>query len=609
MKPLTDAEMFATAPVRKPLTDEEMFGAGQNIPLKTDLSQSGSDQKAGPVVSPSGLLNAITPTKEQLPELIGTTVGGMAGGIPGAMLGAAAGDAYKQLGQHAGILKGTAPETSGEAAKGILGGAVRGGVAEVGGKLLGKAFSPFAESFTPEAAAAKTAAESVGIEVPLGNLTESKPVQVAERALEYTPFGQAITNQRKAALEGLKSYTDSIAGKIATGRPPEVTGNLAKQALAELPAKYGETTDKLYDSVIPLIEKANPEPVLDKTISTMNDILNRRRGEMAPAGLGEIKESFDNIVGKLVPSKILNKSGQPYSQKLSSTIKIFEELKRFRTNLGLKTSFNNAASSGLESDYKELYGAVTEDLNDTVKRVSSGAYNDLKEAGAKYAEGKQLIGNSLFRAISSAKPENVYKLVIVPGSPSQAELGKELLGDNFKDVARQWFGDVVAKSTGPDGAIRPAVLSKWLKSYETVIPQITADNPALANEFDKLRQISNVLSNRGNQAVGGSQTAYAGTTIGAIASTIFNLFSGNYKAAAIGAGMVGASGLGVAAMKSQAGRELLTAGYPTVGKVAGRGAQVGIGNLIEKMASPSYRSVPDKDFAKINGKIRVKIGE
>lgn len=630
---LSDQELASKLVAKHPEYNDILGNIASNgtAQIKTgNLTPSGGEQVAGPTISPHGLFNAIAPTKEQLPEIIGTTVGAMAGGIPGAILGGGAGEAYKQLGQRAGILKGQPPQTPSDAATGIAGGATRGGLSEAGGQLISKAFSPFAKAFTPEAAAAKAAAESAGIEIPLGNLTESKPLQVAERSLEYTPFGQAITRQRKIALEGLKNYTDTIAGKMAVDRPSEVTGNLAKQALAELPAKYDATTDALYDAVMPLIKKANPKVELTNTISTLDDILARRSGDLEPGGLKMLRDLRESLVpkasevgrpnGTIIPAReAIVKEGIPGLAQPSEIVKesspgkyiggggpgltvatgvpgmaypepggsigIFEQLKRLRTNLGLRTKFNDPASVGLAEDMKQLYGAMSEDLSNTVKKVSQSAYDDLMAANAKYAEGKQLIGDSLFKAIASAKPENVYKLVIVPGSPSQAALGKEMLGDQFKDVTRQWFQDIVKKSTTPDGTLNPVLFSKWLKNYDTVIPEITAGNPALATEFQKLGQITNAMAGRGNQAIGGSQTAYAASTIGAVASTIFNLLTGDLKKAGIEAGMIGATGLGVAGIKSGVGRELLTQGYPRVGAAAGRatqiGGSIGLSKLIE----------------------------
>jgi len=518
--------------------------------------------------------------REAIPEVGAATLAGLKFGarrfpvVAGAIgIASALGEAGRQA-----IFE-EQPMTLGERLKLMGMAGLRGVLGVPIGKGIGKLFSPFRGGVTPQIEAGRKIAEEVGITPPLGTLTESRAVQVAERGLEFTPFGQAITRLRLKALEDFGDFTKSIGKKIAVDRPPEVTGNLAKEVLNELPKKFGETTDKLYDSVLPLIKKANPEVEISNTINRLKEIIENRSGVLEPEGLGKLRGLLKKF-SEIKPSLATFEIGK------ESSLKTFGILKKERTNLGLKiqSSFQDPTLTGLSNDLKGLYGAMTEDMNKTVRKVSKKAFADLQTATNTFREGQILLKDSLFKNIAKSKPENVYKLVIVPGSPSQATLGRELLGDTFDDVARQWFDDILRKSTTPEGIISPIKIAKRLQNYDSVLPIIAEGNPELLVQFDKLKQIANLLS-KGREVSQGSITVFGGaglTTFGATIATIQALFTNPKLAAQIASG-VAATGLGVKGITSGIGREFLTRGFPRVGKVAERivqpTAQLGLQRL------------------------------
>ena len=552
--------------------------------LFADLIPSQTEQKAGSIIEPKAagkrFLESMKPTKADIPFVLGTTIGGMVGGIPGAMRGGAIGRFVEEMAKSKGLVEGKPSETVGElAGKTALGGA-EGLVGEVlgrvGSKVIGKVFSPFTSEATKEAV---RIGEKTGVKIPLSSLSESKTVQATERGLEYTPFGQVITRFRQKALDDLGNFAKGVGKRLASDLPAEVQGNIAKKEIKDLFGKYNETTNSIYNSVIPIIKQANPEVIVEATKNKAMDIISRRSGEFEPAGLGDIKGFLERLIGKKVPSGILDKSGKETMKKLSSTIKLFEEMKQSKTNLGYKIgkgSWDDPAVSGLKSDLEELYGAMSEDLSNTVKRVSESAYEDLMTANKMNTKTRELVESKLFNQMDKVKPENVYKLVIIPGMPSQVKAGKKVLGDKFNDVARQWFDDMLNKSSNQEGIVSPIKLAKKLKDYDTVIEEITKKNPKLKEQFDILRNLSNVMS-KGRDVTQGSQTGYIQAALNPFYQSLIaigSLLSGSWKiaaleAGAIGAGMIG-SKLGTKAITSDIGRKLLTTGLPTAGRRVGK---------------------------------------
>src|SRR3990167_1085805 len=531
-----------------------------------DLIPGTAKQEYGDIPAPSEFKRFL-PSREELPEIAMSLPSKVSPLIGGTL--AAGGEAVRQIGERfvgAPTFRTKPPETSQDAAKRLFYAALRGAAANIAGKGIEKAFSPFAGAATGNATRKIT--ESAGIKPPLGTLTESKSVQIMERGLEATPFGFAITKQRQKALSDFTNFTKGIGERLAVKRPAEVTGNLVKEELANLPARFGEATDAMYDSVLPLIKEANPSVELKNTIAKLDDIIENRSGEFEQVGLKELRTLKEKL------SKLVVDPNLAIFEKGKGASKAFEGLKKDRTNLGLKlkNKFGDPSVGGLEKDLKGLYGAMTEDMNLTVKKVSEKAFNDLQSASAAFSDGQQIIKSSLFKDISKAKPENVYKFVIVPRAPQNVEMGREILVDTFNDVARQWFDDIVKQSQdATTGLISHVKLSNKLKQYEEVLPAIAEGNPVLLEQFTNLKKISNLLA-KGKDVSSGSITAFAGagmSSIGAIIAAAAQAFTNPALAAKIAAG-VGVTGLGVKGITSDIGREFLTRGFPKAGRIARR---------------------------------------
>ncbi len=536
-------------------------------------------QVSGDVPAPSEIKRFI-PTKEQLPELAGSMAGAFMHDTPQGIALSAAGAGIGEAGRQA--FMSDEQLTPKERAMKIGGAMLRGGLGETVGRGVSKMLTPFSGSFTPEIQGQVADFKSIGGEAPLANQSESKTVQAMDRMGEMTPFGQFVTAQKQKALSTLDTYSKKIGSMISADRPPEVTGNMAKQQLISFKEAYDATKEKLYDAVMPALRD---QPVdLTNTQKVLDDIVSRRGGPGAPEGLGKIQKIADQIKSKPgIPSMLMSDT--------PGSITTFQELRNLRTNIGPKTNWADPATAGLQADYKNLYEAISSDLDRAAGGASKEVQDGLAKADEFYGQGKTTLRSKVFKALSAVNPENVSKVLVVPNNPSQIELGKELLGpDMMDDVARQWWDGMTRQAT-TNGTLSPAKILAQINRYGDSIPKLFEDRPDIMSAIQKLQSSSKLLT-RGRDITQGSQTAYIGGTFMEALATIATLLrmpSASIGETAAELGTIGAAATLPALANTGIGKRYLTTGFPTAGKIAGRTTQIGTQDLEQKLLQDNKR--------------------
>ena len=570
-----------------------------------DLTPGSVGQEAGPVPSREGL-KTLLPTKEELPELVLSMAGGLAKRTPAGIAlsagGAMAGEAIRQ--------KFLSDEelTPKERFKKLGFAGVRGVIGEGAGLAVGKLFHPFSGSVTPEIEAGRKSAESVGIKPPLSAITEAKTPQALERFTEVSPFGGKITEQKNNAIKQFGIFADSVGAGIAPDKPSELVGELAEKSVQNFEKIFRATKDTLYDAVMPIVR--NVPPILMNTIDTLKGIIKRRETSVG-SDTAFFEEFLDNLIpkestvkragGRFIPAKekvisegipgILQKEEKEiiYSKFIRNffnefdvprykggaglllpepvaRVNTFELLRKLRTKVSEKIMpLNQVGRTGMAREFKVLRDAITRDLDATASSVSADVASGLKEADKFFAIGINKLKDRLIPIIqrtAQREPSKLHKVLIRKDSPELIKAGREILGDEaFNDIKRQWFEGVIENSKSViEGleVLSPQKLSNNIRRFGSTIDEVFSDNPAQKEAFEKLTEISNLLT-RGKQITSGSQTAYI--------QSIANMFNVFQLPQTILTGM--AAGL----VRTGTGRELLTRGFPKVGKAAERTVQ------------------------------------
>lgn len=390
-------------------------------------------QTAEQVVSSKGVLEqlkSLKPRAEQIPELAGTTIGAVAGGIPGAILGGAAGEAGRQLLGRTGILKTETPETPSRAASEILGGGLRGGLAEIVGRTIAFPFTRKA-GVTPQAAQLTRLAQKEGITPALSARTQSKAIERLEAATERSLFtGEKVRIGKLKALSDFETFAGRFNVKTAPQKP-ESLGNFVTAKLGVFKANFRQTKEQLYDAFMPQVKDVKPQ--ISETINTLESIVARRSGVAEPAGLGQFKKWLNTIKGKEgIPSLVIpGKEG---------SIRTFRDLRAFKSNVGARGKFGDPGATGLEADFKELFAAISKDMDSTIKGVSGDFGQQLDNADAFFAKGINQLKSDLFEKLSTTPQDQLDTVLIRKDSPELIAAAKELIGEEgFKNIRRQWI--------------------------------------------------------------------------------------------------------------------------------------------------------------------------
>lgn len=545
------------------------------------LTPSFEEQKAGAVIAPEkipGFVKSLLPTKEELPELAGSIGGEIAGGAGGAFFGQPLAGRVIGSGVGAGIGEGVRQLTMEEKDLSprerfalLRNAALRGSASTVGGKIAEKVFSPFAKAFTGQIAKETASATAAGIRPPVGTMSTSPLVAGMERAAEYVPgAGSLVTKQKEKAVEDLGEFAARIGEDISETESSSI-GKLAKKAADN----YAETTrvlkDKMYDE---FMGKARKIPVeTEQIVEKIGDIIKNREGTAEPAGLKQLRNWAQELSGKIVDGI-----------QVPPTVTTFEQLKRLRTNIGERIGkFKDYASTGLEKELEGLYATISDVMDKTVNSVSPELGSALKNVNKFNSERMKVLESKVFQAIQTVNPENIHKVIFTKEAPSLVDMGKKILGEDFNAVAKQWYEDILKKSQTPDGSLSPVKLSKNLNQYEATLKEAFKDNPVLLGTFGQLKDIGNLLSrNRGVSS--GSQTAYLGSSVGALAAMAGALISGEPMLAAKELAALGVVGAGVKGMTTDVGREYLTRGFPRVGKAVGRATQAVVEPQLQRLS-------------------------
>jgi hypothetical protein len=234
-KKLTSFEEFGGRPISNAGSSFEEFGGRPLTEPPGGIPRAG--QTIDPALVPSKL-RELLPTKEQAPEFIGSMAGGLASGSrfnpAGSVtsgLGAAGGELVRQGLEKTGVFETPAPQSFSELGKRVGEAFLRGTGSQLLGAGIGKIGEKVLSPFAKNPVFLQEVEKEIGTKLPLTKVSEGNLPKLLEKSAENMPFGGWITEQKANMLRGFKNYAERVGESIAENRPPEVTGNLAKESL------------------------------------------------------------------------------------------------------------------------------------------------------------------------------------------------------------------------------------------------------------------------------------------------------------------------------------------------------------------------------------------
>lgn len=287
------------------------------------------------------------------------------------------------------------------------------------------------------------AAEKAGIKLPTAALTKGEGVRKIVQTAERGIFGDKLKQITEAAKEKLASNIEDIQKSIT---PEEISkegiGGKVQEAYAKAEKDFKDASEKMYDEV----SKQSKYRVAStqNTVQILSDIIDQEKQAL---GAG-------------------NKSMITKMQKILSSIKgtevEFDNLRAMRTKIGQDLAETRKFPGDRGNPYlNRIYGALSQDIEETAKTSSPDLYTKFQEATQFYRENIRQLRSSVGISIKRSLPENIAKNFAKPNNASNLRLLKTIVGDDAMGyIGSSYLSDLVKKSTDFNGEFN---LKKFIK--------------------------------------------------------------------------------------------------------------------------------------------------
>jgi len=435
---------------------------------------------------------------------------GVAGGMrQGAIQGASTGALY-------GAGEGQGVDRIGNALTGgALGGAMGGALGAVGG-----AFN--APPSTPVLNAAEEAATRLGAQVPRAITTDSMLMQRAGQHIRNVPgAGEAMQRGIERGVQGLDDAAMRTARGLGNAAGPDEAGSVFRKGIENwIGTKSAAKVKAAYDEVDLLIDPNATGGQLANTMKATQEIASRRQA----AGLGP------SAAARLVEEALGRPNGLTY-----------QGIKTLRSAVGemLDNPSRLPADIG-ESELRRIYGALTNDLRETVAAVGNPGvlqrFNRANALNAAVARRRE----ALDRLLGTRSDEQLARKVRTMAESGAAgdtalllKARKAMDGDDWNDVV-----STVVANLGRDanGQFSPA---RFLTDYGKLSEagkRVLFRNPQSRQALDDIAKVSERYKDAakfgnpsGTAQNVGFMTAGAGLLAAPI-TTISSLVGGNVMA-------------------------------------------------------------------------------
>jgi hypothetical protein len=386
---------------------------------------------------------------------------------------------------------------------GAAGGAALGGVLGKGAEIAGK----FGASAPAAANEAVQAADRLGVPLPRVLATDSRATQAIGEGLGSTYMGAPIRKATAATDAALGAKADELAQKAGTAGSSEATGNSLRDALnayikEKSPAKVGAAYDALEQKGGQALAQGTAE--LPSTTQTAQDIMARRAASAGGA----------SPAVKMVEEAATRPEGLT-----------FGGIKDLRGRVGETTNFGRVLPEGASAaEYKQLYGALSEDLGAAATKAGAGAEF---QAANRLAATERNLNEKLTKIVGSTGENSgasVYdKIVKAAGSSSRADLG-QLARVRSTVPQEEWnnLGSSIIQSLGRD-ADGNFTAQRFTTAYSKLSDggKNVLFNPELRRALDDLHTVATKVKDSARYR-NYSGTANAVAALGIIPAAIAN---------------------------------------------------------------------------------------
>lgn len=322
--------------------------------------------------------------------------------------------------------------------------------------------------------------ENAGVENPsLGLATGNKMIQGIENILSVTPGSVGVYEKSKnALLDAMRARTGQIRDQASTVYGPEETG-MAIQADLKGPFKerIGNTYGRLNDRVEQVVGANTPVPVTESVVrsgqlttpipgaeATSSNFINPRITKINR----DLTADSGGRPAQVINSQIILPNGQPASQTVIPAVPAqgvpFSALKELRTKIGKEAQSNAIMGTPEQADFKQLYGAMSQDMkngvaladlkNGTLPAAAGSATTALNRANTYYSRAMNR-ADDLNPIANRNTPEGAYGAVaksLESGPTVYERLRNAVTPATRQKVAATVIDDLGKAAPGQQGA-------------------------------------------------------------------------------------------------------------------------------------------------------------
>lgn len=372
---------------------------------------------------------------------------------------------------------------------------------------------------SPRQAAAR-AADDLGITPSLG--MTGKPGAMVSAAMEKFPVtANTVAKDATRAVGEVEGVFSRIRSGIGTALSPDAAGGVLQSGLQKFVDGFKETSGRLFRSV----DAAMPQ---DARFPLSNTITAIQASKEAFTGNPELARKLG-----------LNQWDAILSEAEANGVS-WQALKQFRTKVGEAIGDATGRSALSDQDLgrlKQIYGALTQDMEAAARSVGDDAYRSWTRANRHYKAGSERIERSLDGTITAKTPERAWEafsnLLSADRMASDVTRVRQIKASMPKEDWDTVSASIVERlgkaPAGQQGAagdtFSPAVfLTNWNKmapeARRLLLPEaarIELEKLALVAEQVKASGAERNMSNTGN--VASVLTAMAGFQVAPTATT------------------------------------------------------------------------------------------
>lgn len=391
--------------------------------------------------------------------------------------------------------------------------------------------------------------ETAGVTPTIGQATENKAAQAFTNLVAKAPGGiskarRFAETQQEEVGKTVQRAIDNLAKDSGIG--PESAGRVIEKGISGTGGfmeRFQTKAGELYNRVDELVPADMPVPVTG-TSKVMAELSGGIPG--APALSKELQNSKVGRMVEAFTSDLSEQGTLPYQAARS-----------LRSGLGRELNSSELISGAPRAQVKRIYGALTDDLRDSVEALGPEAAGASKAANEFYKSQSRLIDDYIDRIVAKkVNPEDVFRAATAgsrEGGSTLRAVRRTLKKDEWEAVVGSVLHKLGRATKGQQDETGEmfstnTFLSNWTDLSPEAKNELFAGSRKLAGYRQDMEQIAKtsaliregakVLSNPSGTGPVVGQIAYALTGLSPIAYGAVNPLSG---AALVGGLMAGAN--------------------------------------------------------------------